>query len=68
MAAEGLRGANDKWTLRCRSPSVSASESLCGQCKNRATVLEVTPVEMPIALTGCWGHSRPCRGQGGVEG
>lgn len=35
MAAQGLRGANDKWTLRCRSTSVSAS------------ILEVTPVEMP---------------------
>ena len=67
MAAEGLRGANDKWTLRCRSTSVSASESLCGQWKNRATVLEVTPVELPTS-DRLLGTQRPCRGRGGVEG
>jgi hypothetical protein len=32
-SSKGLRGTKDKWTRRCRSTLVSASESLCGPWK-----------------------------------
>lgn len=62
---------SDKCTLRCRSITVSASESFCELWEKMGQGFEKSHLESDercLGLIGCWRQRRPHEGQGGVEG